>query len=229
MTSSGEMSCPGQGSSWGLGDFVTHIERFQVYSIFSIGFKMDIERSQIYPSMKIQTWGHHELIFARQTEHHTPIYVQIFCWFARAPPSRILDFCWAFLPLQEKILRPLWWQTSTRHSVEHVKFLAPNRSDEIRMTQNVLHEIEEYCRVPQIYQGFGSINRPWHTWEVFIECDCTMLEINPLASLTDGRVLVCDSKVPRSYKWDRLLTRQPRRKTWGEVMEGCNSWEWVVE
>merc|ERR1712217_854629 len=32
-------------------------------------------------------------------------------------------------------------------------------------------------------------------YKVFIGCDCTMLEINPLASLKDGRVLVCDSKV----------------------------------
>jgi len=32
-------------------------------------------------------------------------------------------------------------------------------------------------------------------YKVFIECDCTMLEINPLAELTDGRVLVCDAKV----------------------------------
>eukprot|EP00928_Gymnodinium_smaydae_P036950 TRINITY_DN2573_c0_g1_i1.p1 TRINITY_DN2573_c0_g1~~TRINITY_DN2573_c0_g1_i1.p1 ORF type:complete len:427 (-),score=132.97 TRINITY_DN2573_c0_g1_i1:111-1391(-) len=32
-------------------------------------------------------------------------------------------------------------------------------------------------------------------YNVFIECDCTMLEINPLATLEDGRVLVCDSKV----------------------------------
>merc|ERR1712139_431326 len=32
-------------------------------------------------------------------------------------------------------------------------------------------------------------------YKVFIEWDCTMLEINPLASLSDGRVLVCDSKV----------------------------------
>merc|ERR1712025_1271551 len=32
-------------------------------------------------------------------------------------------------------------------------------------------------------------------YNVFIACDCTMLEINPLASLKDGRVLVCDSKV----------------------------------
>merc|ERR1712151_308463 len=32
-------------------------------------------------------------------------------------------------------------------------------------------------------------------YKVFIECDCTMLEINPLASLADGRVMVCDSKV----------------------------------
>merc|ERR1711933_159231 len=32
-------------------------------------------------------------------------------------------------------------------------------------------------------------------YKVFIGCDCTMLEINPLAQLSDGRVLVCDSKV----------------------------------
>merc|ERR1719343_994358 len=32
-------------------------------------------------------------------------------------------------------------------------------------------------------------------YKVFTSCDCTMLEINPLASLSDGRVLVCDSKV----------------------------------
>merc|ERR1719450_1874718 len=32
-------------------------------------------------------------------------------------------------------------------------------------------------------------------YKVFIGCDCTMLEINPLATLADGRVLVCDSKV----------------------------------
>jgi len=32
-------------------------------------------------------------------------------------------------------------------------------------------------------------------YKVFIECDCTTLEINPLAQLKDGRVLVCDAKV----------------------------------
>merc|ERR1712151_955980 len=32
-------------------------------------------------------------------------------------------------------------------------------------------------------------------YEVFMKCDCTMLEINPLATLSDGRVLVCDAKV----------------------------------
>jgi len=32
-------------------------------------------------------------------------------------------------------------------------------------------------------------------YKCFIECDCTMLEINPLATLKDGRVLVCDAKV----------------------------------
>jgi succinyl-CoA synthetase beta subunit len=32
-------------------------------------------------------------------------------------------------------------------------------------------------------------------YKVFIENDCTTLEINPLAQLTDGRVLVCDAKV----------------------------------
>jgi len=32
-------------------------------------------------------------------------------------------------------------------------------------------------------------------YKCFIACDCTMLEINPLAQLDDGRVLVCDAKV----------------------------------
>merc|ERR1712232_387089 len=32
-------------------------------------------------------------------------------------------------------------------------------------------------------------------YNCFIGCDCTMLEINPLATLKDGRVLVCDAKV----------------------------------
>lgn len=32
-------------------------------------------------------------------------------------------------------------------------------------------------------------------YKVFIECDCTMVEINPFAQLSDGRVMVCDGKV----------------------------------
>merc|ERR1719183_3330209 len=32
-------------------------------------------------------------------------------------------------------------------------------------------------------------------YKVFIECDCTMVEINPFAELSDGRVMVCDGKV----------------------------------
>merc|ERR1719245_1632902 len=32
-------------------------------------------------------------------------------------------------------------------------------------------------------------------YKVFIECDCTMVEINPFSELTDGRVIVCDAKV----------------------------------
>merc|ERR1712086_104130 len=32
-------------------------------------------------------------------------------------------------------------------------------------------------------------------YKAFIKCDCTMLEINPLATLAVGRVMVCDSKV----------------------------------
>merc|ERR1712029_721322 len=32
-------------------------------------------------------------------------------------------------------------------------------------------------------------------YKMFVSCDCTMLEINPLAQLKDGRVLVCDAKV----------------------------------
>merc|ERR1719410_1767866 len=32
-------------------------------------------------------------------------------------------------------------------------------------------------------------------YNCFVGCDCTMLEINPLATLKDGREMVCDSKV----------------------------------
>lgn len=32
-------------------------------------------------------------------------------------------------------------------------------------------------------------------YKTFIECDCTMVEINPLGELDDGRVIVCDAKV----------------------------------
>merc|ERR1712066_975298 len=32
-------------------------------------------------------------------------------------------------------------------------------------------------------------------YKVFVECDRTMVEINPFAELTDGRVIVCDAKV----------------------------------
>lgn len=32
-------------------------------------------------------------------------------------------------------------------------------------------------------------------YRIFIECDCTMVEINPFAELSDGRVIVCDAKV----------------------------------
>merc|ERR1712154_84453 len=32
-------------------------------------------------------------------------------------------------------------------------------------------------------------------YKVFMDCDCTMVEINPFAELTDGRVIVCDAKV----------------------------------
>merc|ERR1719329_1774372 len=32
-------------------------------------------------------------------------------------------------------------------------------------------------------------------YRVFIECDATMVEINPFSELSDGRVIVCDAKV----------------------------------
>jgi len=32
-------------------------------------------------------------------------------------------------------------------------------------------------------------------YQTFTDCDCTMVEINPLAELDDGRVVVCDAKV----------------------------------
>merc|ERR1711862_441191 len=44
-------------------------------------------------------------------------------------------------------------------------------------------------------QNAGAAELIANLYTVFVKCDCTMLEINPLASLSDGRVLVCDSKV----------------------------------
>merc|ERR1711862_317500 len=44
-------------------------------------------------------------------------------------------------------------------------------------------------------QNAGAAELIANLYTVFVKCDCTMLEINPLASLADGHVLVCDSKV----------------------------------
>eukprot|EP00403_Amphidinium_massartii_P041441 CAMPEP_0178433698 /NCGR_PEP_ID=MMETSP0689_2-20121128/33043_1 /TAXON_ID=160604 /ORGANISM="Amphidinium massartii, Strain CS-259" /LENGTH=418 /DNA_ID=CAMNT_0020055741 /DNA_START=97 /DNA_END=1353 /DNA_ORIENTATION=+ len=44
-------------------------------------------------------------------------------------------------------------------------------------------------------QASGAATLIANLYKVFVECDCTMLEINPLAELKDGRVLVCDAKV----------------------------------
>ena len=32
-------------------------------------------------------------------------------------------------------------------------------------------------------------------YDMFIKRDCTLLEVNPLAETTDGRVLACDAKL----------------------------------
>merc|ERR1711972_504933 len=40
----------------------------------------------------------------------------------------------------------------------------------------------------------AAANITW-LYKVFIECDCTMVEINPFSELADGRVIVCDAKV----------------------------------
>merc|ERR1711862_684563 len=44
-------------------------------------------------------------------------------------------------------------------------------------------------------QNAGAAELIANLYTVFVKCDCTMLEINPLASLADGHVMVCDSKV----------------------------------
>merc|ERR1719321_2219334 len=42
--------------------------------------------------------------------------------------------------------------------------------------------------------GYAATNI-MNLYKTFIECDCTLLEINPFAELSDGRVIVCDAKV----------------------------------
>merc|ERR1719190_83691 len=45
---------------------------------------------------------------------------------------------------------------------------------------------------PQAASAAKSISS---LYKVFIDCDCTMVEINPFSELEDGRVIVCDAKV----------------------------------
>merc|ERR1712113_748484 len=44
-------------------------------------------------------------------------------------------------------------------------------------------------------QADGAAKSISALYKVFIERDCTMVEINPFSELTDGRVIVCDAKV----------------------------------
>jgi succinyl-CoA synthetase beta subunit len=45
---------------------------------------------------------------------------------------------------------------------------------------------------PQATKAAESISG---LYRVFMECDSTMVEINPFSELKDGRVIVCDAKV----------------------------------
>ena len=55
----------------------------------------------------------------------------------------------------------------------------------------------------QIAKGADCIKGLYQT---FTDCDCTMVEINPLAELTDGRVMVCDAKVPVEQTVERGIS-----------------------
>jgi succinyl-CoA synthetase beta subunit len=58
--------------------------------------------------------------------------------------------------------------------------------DAVRMAQEMGFEGDQASEAAKCISGL---------YKVFIDCDCTQVEINPLAELDDGRVIVCDAKV----------------------------------
>ena len=51
-------------------------------------------------------------------------------------------------------------------------------------------------------------------YATFTGCDCTMVEINPLAELTDGRVIACDAKVARARDTVPVIRLCETAKKW---------------
>ena len=74
-------------------------------------------------------------------------------------------------------------------------------------------------------------------FKVFMECDCTMVEVNPFVELTDGHVIVCDAKVGfndkaefRQSRFTSSATRRRRmlRRSRHQGTNACCRW-WVVD
>jgi succinyl-CoA synthetase beta subunit len=68
--------------------------------------------------------------------------------------------------------------------VDIIQGLSQDAADE--MARKMGFEGEQVAKASESIMGLYS---------TFINCDCTMVEINPFAELSDGRVIVCDAKV----------------------------------
>mmetsp|Transcript_1874 Transcript_1874/g.2872 ORF Transcript_1874/g.2872 Transcript_1874/m.2872 type:complete len:448 (+) Transcript_1874:23-1366(+) len=70
--------------------------------------------------------------------------------------------------------------------VDITKGLQPGQAERMASNLGVEEDTEEYKELVKLV---GNL------YEMFIGCDCTQVEINPLAETPDGQLVVCDAKV----------------------------------
>lgn len=85
-------------------------------------------------------------------------------------------------------------------SIEDIAAKDPNAI--VKMPVDIMDGMsEEQAKNMALQMGFegpqaaSAASSIMGLYKVFIECDCTLVEINPFAELQDGRVIVCDAKV----------------------------------
>jgi succinyl-CoA synthetase beta subunit len=64
------------------------------------------------------------------------------------------------------------------------------------LDEDQCHRMAYFLGLEQDTPGSAQATRlMMHLYDMFISCDCTQVEINPLAETTDGDIVACDAKV----------------------------------